>query len=104
MNVPIYTIDCGGEGANEAEMALRQEGRVALLKLAEETNGAGFAANNPADLMQALQRLDQLERQSTDSVLFRRYHDTHVWLATISFVLFLLLHLLESSYWRKQPS
>jgi Ca-activated chloride channel homolog len=104
MNVPIYTIDCGGVGANAAEAAQRQEGRAALVKLAEETNGVGFPANNPAELVQALERLDQLERQSTDSLLFRRYHDAYIWLATAAFVLFLLLQLLESSYWRKQPS
>ena len=104
MNIPIYTIDCGGEGANEAEAAIRQEGKAALAKLAGKTNGVGFAANSPAELMQALERLDQLERQSTDSLLFRRYHDTHVWLATTAFVLFLLLHFLESGYWRKHPN
>ncbi len=104
MNVPIYTIDCGGEGANEVEAALRQEGRAALVKVAEESNGLSFAANSPAELAQALGRLDELERQSTASLLFRRYHDTHVWLAAIAFVLLLLLHILEASYWRRQPS
>jgi Ca-activated chloride channel homolog len=104
MNVPIYTIDCGGEGTNESEAALRQEGRAALARLAEETTGTSFIANSPAELVKALEQLDQLERRSTDSLLFRRYHDTHLWLATTAFVLYLLLHLLEASYWRKQPS
>jgi Ca-activated chloride channel family protein len=104
-NVPIYTIDCGGEplAGDEDAIKRREEGRRGLEGMAQLTNGRSFRAGDGAGLLVACQTIDRLERRPIESFQYRRYYEGYPWLALAALACALAVRLLESAWWRRAP-
>jgi Ca-activated chloride channel family protein len=101
----IYTIDAGGVGPTTTEnnAASREKAVRDMSELARVTGGQYFRADNTQSLLDVCHEIDQLERQPIQSFQYRRYHEGFAWFATASFVLFVLVGVMELTLWRKIP-
>lgn len=105
LNVPIYTIDCGGDpiGNDRESNTQRYEGRQVMERIAETTGGRSFVANSGADLREVFQLIDKLESGPVESFRYRRYHEFG-WLAgCLSMLLLIALVVLERTWLRRFP-
>jgi Ca-activated chloride channel family protein len=101
LNVPIYTIDAGGD--LDESNPTRVKAKETLDRLAAMTKGQAFQARDTAALLKACQAIDKLERANIQSFQYRRYHEAYPWFALTSFVVFLLGLLLDVTLWRRVP-
>jgi Ca-activated chloride channel homolog len=99
LGIPVYTIDAGGQTSSAA----RDAGIHALQEIAKLSGGRYFPAGNTQALLAACQEIDHLERTQVESFLYRRYYEGFAWFGLASFVLFVLLQLLELTVWRRLP-
>ena len=105
LNIPIYTIDCGGSGNpdNADEQKQRSEGRAVLDDVAKLSGGRSFVANNADDLKAAFADIDRLERQPVDSFRYRRYWSFALPCGLAALACVLLVGVLERTAWRRLP-
>ncbi len=105
LGVPIYTIDCGGDGdANKPdEQAQRSDGRAVLEDVAKLSGGRAFVANNPDDLRAAFAEIDRLEKVEVESFRYRRYWSLALPLALAAAACMLLVGVLDRTLWRRLP-
>jgi Ca-activated chloride channel family protein len=101
LNIPIYTIDAGGDF--DEDSATRLNAKQTLEELATMTKGQSFQAHDTAKLLKACQAIDRLERDTIHSPQFRRYHEAYPWFALASFVIFLTTLFLDLTLWRRVP-
>jgi Ca-activated chloride channel family protein len=105
LEIPIYTIDAGGDPPlNDPEAAKnRLAGRAVNQTIAEMTNGRSFVANDGTQLLDVCRQIDTLERQATVSPVYRRYHEFYPWLALIAIGLASVTFIMEQTVWRRIP-
>ena len=103
LGVRVYTIDTGGDsppGAPPDVVALREEGRATLQKVAEMTGGRSFAATSGTELLAAYREISLLEKVEVDAPIYRRYFEDYGWCAAAALVLLLAAHVLDRTAWR----
>ena len=67
-----------------------------LKKIANETNGKFFRANNPKEMSEIYDTIDQLEKTKRETDMFSRYYEAFcpfIWIVTILFLAEILLKL-----------
>jgi Ca-activated chloride channel family protein len=103
-NIPIYTIDAGGEGGSEeGEVVNRQNAVQTLQQIAQKTGGRYFLAQDARALLAACQEIDRLERQQIQSFQYRRYHEYFPWVGLAAVLAWVGIHMLEATVWRRVP-
>ena len=103
LGVRVYTIDTGGDsppGAPPDVVALREEGRATLQKVAEMTGGRSFAATSGTELLAAYREISLLDKVEVDAPIYRRYFEDYGWCAAAALVLLLAAHVLDRTAWR----
>jgi Ca-activated chloride channel family protein len=103
LNIPIFTIDTGGDPpptATPEEIKQRTDGRLINEAIAKRTGGRAFSANDGTELLQVCQELDHLERQDVLSFNYRRYFELGPKLLLLATALSLVLFILDRTWWR----
>jgi Ca-activated chloride channel family protein len=109
-NMTIYAIDAGGESAgSEGEKLDRTrsaEDRAKAVKILQAisekmTKGKYFRAQDTHALLEVCRDIDRLEKQKIESFHYRFYYEGHAWFALASFVLFVTVHGLEWTIWKR---
>ena len=74
LNIPIYTIDAGGDPPADNPDAAKQRlaGREINQSVAEMTGGKSFTANDGHELLDVCRQIDAMERQPIVSHVYRR--------------------------------
>ena len=106
LQVPIYTIDCGGAPAADAapeDAKQRADGRRVLSSIAEMTGARSFAANNGNELEAVFQEIDGLEREPIATFRYRRYHEYGWCFAVAGLACVAVVQFLERTRWRTIP-
>lgn len=106
LQIPIYTIDCGGDpkaDAADEQRKQREDGREVLKRVADLTGGKSFVANSGDDLRTVYEQIDKYERRPIVSFTYRRYHELFPWLALTAGASLVLLVSLETVVWRRVP-
>ena len=104
LGVPVYAIDCGGEGAaTDGERQQRDAGRESLQAVARMTGGQCFAADDAEGVRGACREIDALERRPLDAFRYRRYRHDAKWYALAAAGLLALNVALTQSVWRVNP-
>ena len=101
LQVPIYTIDAGGD--SEESSGSRQKAKATLEELATMTRGRAFEARDTAGLLAACKEIDRLEREKIQSFQYRRYHEGFTWFGLAAFVLLVAVNVLELTWWQRLP-
>jgi Ca-activated chloride channel homolog len=103
LGIRIYTIDTGSDlppGAPANLVKQREEGRLALQKVAEMTGGKSFPATSGAELLAAYREISLLEKVEEEAPIYRRYFEYYAWCAGLALVLLLTAHALDRTLWR----
>jgi len=105
LNIPIYTIDAGGDPPTDNPDAAKQRlaGRQINQSVAEMTGGKSFTANDGHQLLEVCRQIDAMERQPIVSHVYRRYHEYYPWLALAAVALAVLAFSLDQTVWRRVP-
>lgn len=100
-DVKVYTIGIGNQQGGFIQhpfLGIQRAGvdlNVALLqKIAQETNGRFFVANNPRDMRTIYDTIDQLERTEHKTDMFHNYYEaflSFIWAVLLLFGIELLL-------------
>ena len=79
LDIPVYTIDAGGEtsaelepGAKKEPDATRSQGILTLQQTARITGGEYFQARDTQSLLEVCGEIDKLERTKIQSFRYRR--------------------------------
>jgi Ca-activated chloride channel family protein len=108
--ITIYAIDAGGESAgsegekeDESRSAEDRANAVKILKAVSEkmTKGKYFQAQNTQALIEVYHDIDRLERQEIESFQYRYFSEGFAWFGLGSLFLWVLVHLLEWTFWRR---
>jgi Ca-activated chloride channel family protein len=108
LGIPVYAIHAGAtlstsESAKPASADEANKAKEAMQTIAAMTKGRYFHAADTAALFQVCEQIDAFEKQEILSLKYRRYFEGFMWFALASFVLWLLVHTLESTVWRRSP-
>jgi len=105
LQIPIYTIDCGGDpvGIDAAAIQQRFDGRAVLEEVSRVTGGQSFVANDGEDLRNAFRTIDALERRAAPANLYRRYFEYGGWCAGAALALLGFSGVLNATRWRRNP-
>jgi Ca-activated chloride channel family protein len=105
LQIPIYTIDCGGDpsGADQAAIKQRNDGRAVLDAVARQTGGRSFVANNGAELRTAFASIDGIERQTAETPLYREYREFRRIFGGTALAFLMLAGGLTLTRWRRNP-
>src|SRR5262245_17953779 len=105
LQIPIYTIDAGGDPPLDNPDAAKQRlaGRHINEAVAEMTGGKSFAANDGHQLLDVCRQIDAMERYPMPAPVYRRYHEYYPWLALLAAALATLAFGLEQTVWRRVP-
>lgn len=105
LGVPIYTVDCGGEGANENpdERKQRADGRAVLEDVAAISGGRSFVANNPDELRAAFADIDQLTTRPALTNRYRKHWSFAPWCGLAAVLCVFAVGVLERTLWRRLP-
>jgi Ca-activated chloride channel family protein len=105
LQIPIYTIDCGGDpsGGDETANRQRNDGRAVLEEVSRQTGGQSFVANNGIELRNAFASIDTLERQTVETPLYRQYKEYRGPLGGIALGLLAISGGLSLTRWRRNP-
>jgi Ca-activated chloride channel homolog len=105
LNIPIYTIDAGGDPPADKPDVAKQRlmGREVNRQVAEMTGGKSFTANDGHQLLDVCRQIDAMERQPIVGFVYRRYHEYYPWLALAAVGLTALAFGLEQTVWRRVP-
>jgi Ca-activated chloride channel family protein len=110
LDVPIYTIDAGGEnlspgaeGMPGTSAATRLDGMRTLEEVAHITHGRSFRAQDTTQLLNVCREIDRLERKEIESFQYRRYYEGFPWFGLAAFVLYVGIRVLEMTIWHRVP-
>jgi Ca-activated chloride channel homolog len=105
LGIPIYTIDCGGDGSTGSpeERQQRLDGRFVMESVAEFTGGRAFVANDAAELRSAFQQIDRLETKPAAKFEYRRYYTLGIWFGLTAVAILATVTILERTWWRQIP-
>jgi Ca-activated chloride channel family protein len=104
LGIPVYTIDCGGDGGDKPEdRKQRADGRAVLEDVARLSGGRAFVANDPAELRAAFQEIDQLEKVDAVTYRYRKHWSFAVWCGLGAVACVLAVGVLERTAWRGLP-
>jgi len=113
LDVPIYTIDAGGDVAAaepgvttdsaDSPALVRQRAVDTLEDIAKITHGQYYRAGDTAGLLDACRAIDRLERSDVQSFQYRRYHEGYPWFAGAALLLFAAALALDCTVWRRLP-
>jgi Ca-activated chloride channel family protein len=105
LNIPIYTIDCGGDAAagNADERKQRADGRAVLEDVAAVSGGRAFVANNPDELRAAFAEIDQLAARPAVTYRYRKHWSFAPWCGLAAVLCVFALGVLERTLWRRLP-
>ena len=105
LGIPIYTIDCGGDGTTGGadEQLQRKEGKLVLATVADLTGAKSFLANDPRELREAFEAINRLERVPVESFRYLRYWNWGFGCGLAAFVLFVGLALFERTLGSRWP-
>jgi Ca-activated chloride channel family protein len=103
--IPIYTIDCGGDGSagDAEERKQRADGRAVLEQVADLTGGKAFVATDAAEMKEVFAQIDQLEKAPAVKFVYRRYRPFGPWCAVAAAAVVLWIGLLERTRWSRLP-
>lgn len=105
LGIKVYTIGIGGDqpvqimtpmGAYGMYMPVNKE---LLQKIAHQTGGTFFRADNAKDMRAVYDAIDKLEKTSYEVEHFTTYYDIYAWLAWAAFLLILLKLILSTLVW-----
>ncbi|HEX8371188.1 MAG TPA: VWA domain-containing protein [Chthoniobacterales bacterium] len=114
LGIKIYTIGAGTNGVvpfpmrdgfgniTYARVMMKFE-EAALKKIAEISKGEYFRATDTQSLQGVFDKIDQLEKTTIETKLYRNYRDLFPWFLGAGFVLLLVPFLLEQTIWRRSP-
>jgi Ca-activated chloride channel family protein len=108
-DIPIYAVDAGGESAgteagNEGRPRSAEDRVLAvqtLQAITRMTGGKYFRAQDTAALVEVCQEIDRLEREPIQSFQYRYYSEGFAWFGLAAFGLFMMVHTLEWTVWRR---
>lgn len=103
LGIRVYTIDTGSDpppGAPADLFKQREEGRLALQKVAEMTGGKSFPATSGTELLAAYREISLLEKVEEEAPIYRQYFEYYWWCAGLALVLLLTVHALDRTLWR----
>jgi Ca-activated chloride channel family protein len=105
LQIPIYTIDCGGDpaGTDQAAVKQRNDGRAVLEAVSGQTGGRSFVANNGVELRKAFASIDGIERQSAETPLYREYQEFRGFFGGAALALLMVSGGLGLTRWRRKP-
>ena len=110
LHVPIYTIDAGGETAGDLERLARPEmvvnrenGIRTLRQVAKIAGGQYFQVRNTKTLLEVCRKIDSLEKSEIQSFQYRDSYEAYAILGLLSFTLWIAVHVLELTLWRRIP-
>jgi Ca-activated chloride channel family protein len=105
LQVPVYTIDCGGllDDKTQEAAEMSEAGHQSLEAVARISGGKHFRAHDAASLLQVCEEIDRLERRPLESFEYRRYYEAYPWFGLAGFCLLAGLSVLEMTWWRKLP-
>jgi Ca-activated chloride channel family protein len=103
LDIPIYTIDTGGDPKDADSMENRLAGMEINRQVAEMTGGRSFSASDGQQLLEVCKTIDAMERQPIVGFVYRRYHEYYGWLALAACGFAALAFLLEQTIWRRIP-
>lgn len=105
LNIPIYTIDCGGNAAGAPPPAQQQraDGRAVMEDVARLSGGRSFVANNPDELRAAFAEIDELTKEDVVTYRYRRYRSFALWCGLGAVACVLAVGVLERTLWRRLP-
>jgi Ca-activated chloride channel family protein len=98
LGVPIYAIDAGVESTEE-----QASGEQALQAVARITGGQYFRATDSAALEEACRQIDRFERREIESFRYRRYYEGYSWFGLAALACWVLVRLLDGTWWRRLP-
>lgn len=110
LQIPVYTIDAGGDGGSPlepgaAEAGQRREGGIKSLRsIAKTTGGHYFQARDTKSLLDVCKQIDGMEREEILSYQYGRYFQAFPWLGLTAFVLLIAVHVLEMTLWQRLPA
>ena len=100
LRVPIYAIDAAPDDDSQGDAAKAKE---MLQEIAKLTDGSYFRATDGGSLTHALQTIDRLERDAVRSFYYQRYEEAYPWFALAALLCWLLVVVLEATWWRTSP-
>lgn len=118
LQIPIYTIDAGGELSSEDDVAgarpaapeqqraraeSRASGENTLRTLAALSSGRHFQAGDGETLSKVCQEIDHLERSTIESFQYRRYYEAYPWFGIAVIASVLTFQLLDRTVWQRVP-
>lgn len=108
LGVPVYTIDCGGEGeggegGDADERRQRSDGRAVLEDVARLSGGRAFVANNPNELRAAFADIDQLTTRPAMTNRYRKHWSFAPWCGLAAVLCVFAVGVLERTLWRRLP-
>jgi len=109
VDIPLYTIDMGpvDENGNTVTPAEKNSNhglaRTSLADMAKFTGGKYFLARDTSALASACQGIDDLENDSLESPLFRKYYEGGIWLGMVALAALGSVWFLETLVWPFYP-
>lgn len=105
LGIPIYAIDCGGDGSSgdAEERKQRADGRAVLESVAELTGGKSFVANDAAELRSVFEQIDRLEKVPATKFVYQRYHALGPWCGLAAMTVLAAVTVLGHTGWRRIP-
>jgi Ca-activated chloride channel homolog len=104
LNIPVYTIHAGSEtGPDGKPTDEALKARQSLQEVAQITGGKYFQAADAEGLLDVCNQIDRLERQEIQSFQYRRYYEGFAWFGLASLIVWMMVHALEATIWRKVP-
>lgn len=106
LGIKVYTIGVGsksgGYGKDIFSMNVRSPQRIntdLLEKIASETGGKFYLAENQADMRRVYQDIDKLEKSAYETDLYSDYYDLFFQLAMLALALMFIYFFLRSFFW-----
>ncbi len=104
LSIPIYAIDASPEQPEDKKDAKAlADARATMQALAKMTQGEYFRAQDGRGLLKAYESIDRIERERILSFQYRRYYEAYLWFALAGLGCWLLLIVLEATFWRRVP-
>jgi len=99
----IYEVDDPFFGRREVRVTQEAINENILREIAKNTGGAYFRAQDAKSFENIMKRIDKLEKYDIEVTQFTNYDELYKYFLLPSFILLLLIIILENTYLRKLP-